>query len=81
MRVDAVVFYRIYNPTMAIINIENANTSTNYVAQTTLRNVLGTKRLSELLSEREQISAEMQVSVTIIDKAVSLDGLFVACNS
>ena len=61
MRVDAVVFYRIYNPTMAIVNIENANTSTNYVAQTTLRNVLGTKRLSELLSEREQISSEMQV--------------------
>ena len=81
MRVDAVVFYRIYNPTMAIINIENANTSTNYVAQTTLRNVLGNKRLSELLSEREQISAEMQVGVTIIDKVVSLHGLFVACNS
>lgn len=63
MRVDAVVFYRIYNPTMAIINIENANSSTYYVAQTTLRNVLGTKKLSEVLSEREQISAEMQVRV------------------
>ena len=59
--VDAVVFYRIYNPTMTIVNVENANTSTYYVAQTTLRNVLGTKRLSELLSEREQISQEMQV--------------------
>ena len=62
VRVDAVVFYRIYNPTMAVVNVENANASTFYVAQTTLRNVLGTKKLSELLSEREQISAEMQVS-------------------
>lgn len=61
VRVDAVVFYRIYNPTMAIVNIENANSSTYYVAQTTLRNVLGTKKLSEVLSEREQISTEMQV--------------------
>ncbi len=46
---------------MAIINVENANTATYFVAQTTLRNVLGTKKLSELLSEREQISEEMQV--------------------
>lgn len=60
---DAVVFYRIYNPTMSIINVENANSATYYVAQTTLRNVLGTKKLSELLTDRDAIGEEMQVGV------------------
>ena len=47
---------------MSILNVENASASTFYVAQTTLRNVLGTKKLAELLSDREAISDEMQVS-------------------
>ena len=62
VRVDAVVFYRIYNPTMSIINVENANSATYFVAQTTLRNVLGTKKLSELLTDRDSIGDEMQVT-------------------
>jgi erythrocyte band 7 integral membrane protein len=66
VRVDAVVFYRIYNPTMAIINVENANAATFYVAQTTLRNVLGTKKLAELLTDRDAIGDEMQ---QILDEA------------
>ena len=47
---------------MSVLNVENAAGSTYYVAQTTLRNVLGTKKLAELLSDREAISEEMQVS-------------------
>lgn len=66
VRVDAVVFYRIYNPTMSIINVENANSATYYVSQTTLRNVLGTKKLSELLTDRDAIGEEMQ---HILDEA------------
>lgn len=62
VRVDAVVFYRIYNPTMSILNVENANSATFFVAQTTLRNVLGTKKLSELLTDRDSIGDEMQVT-------------------
>lgn len=58
--VDAVVYYRIRNATSAITNIENYKTSTQLVAQTTLRNVLGTKNLSEILSEREGISHATQ---------------------
>ena len=56
MKVDAVVYYKIYNATMAITNVENASSSTRLLAQTTLRNVLGTRSLSEILSERETIS-------------------------
>jgi len=59
--VDAVVYYRIVNATMSVINVNNANISTQLLAQTTLRNVLGTKNLSEILSDRENISHIMQV--------------------
>ena len=61
--VDAVVYFRIYNATMSITNVENANRSTRLLAQTTLRNVLGTKNLSEILSERDNISHVMQVGL------------------
>ena len=59
--VDAVVYYKIYNATMSITNVENASRSTRLLAQTTLRNVLGTRSLSEILSERETISHSIQV--------------------
>lgn len=60
--VDAVVYYRIYNPVVSITNVEDADRSTRLLAATTLRNVLGTKNLSEILSERDTISNMMQVS-------------------
>jgi len=59
--VDAVVYYRVSNATVSVANVENAHHSTRLLAQTTLRNVLGTKNLSEILSEREAISNMMQV--------------------
>ena len=48
---------------MSIINVENAHASTKLLAATTLRNVLGTKVLSEILSDRESIAHTMQVSL------------------
>ena len=62
--VDAVVYYRVSNATVSVANVENAHHSTRLLAQTTLRNVLGTKNLSEILSEREAISNMMQVRGT-----------------
>ena len=70
--VDAVVYYRIRNAISAITNIENYKTSTQLVAQTTLRNVLGTKNLSEILSERESIS---QATQTILDETTDPWGI------
>ncbi|XP_031569723.1 mechanosensory protein 2-like [Actinia tenebrosa] len=61
--VDAVVYFRIYNATISITQVEDANRSTRLLAQTTLRNVLGTKNLSEILSERDNISHVMQSSL------------------
>ncbi|KAE8295111.1 Erythrocyte band 7 integral membrane protein 7.2b Stomatin [Larimichthys crocea] len=61
--VDGVVYFRIHCPISAVANVSNAHSSTRLLAQTTLRNVLGTKNLSELLSDREGISHSMQESL------------------
>ncbi|RZF40796.1 hypothetical protein LSTR_LSTR003306 [Laodelphax striatellus] len=58
--VDAVVYYRVSNATISVANVANAHHSTRLLAQTTLRNVLGTRPLHEILSEREAISNTMQ---------------------
>ncbi|XP_022706415.1 erythrocyte band 7 integral membrane protein-like isoform X3 [Varroa jacobsoni] len=61
--VDAVVYYRIQHATIAVTNVEDYGRSTRLLAATTLRNVLGTKDLSQILSERESISHIMQLSL------------------
>lgn len=58
-RVDAVVYFRISDPIKSVISVENALNSTYLRAQTTLRNILGTKNLKDILSERDIIRAEM----------------------
>lgn len=72
--VDAVVYYRIKNATISIVNVNDANRSTRLLAQTTLRNVLGTKNLAEVLSDREHISQTMQ---SILDDATDPWGILV----
>lgn len=61
--VDAVVYYRVSNATVSVANVENAHHSTRLLAQTTLRNILGTKNLHEILSDRESISGSMQAAL------------------
>nr|CAD7430175.1 unnamed protein product [Timema monikensis] len=61
--VDAVVYYRVNEPLGAIVKVNNYSHSTRLLAATTLRNVLGTRNLSEILSEREAISHTMQASL------------------
>lgn len=60
--VDGVVYYRVQNAILAVANITNADAATRLLAQTTLRNVLGTKSLAEILSDREEIAHSMQVN-------------------
>ncbi|GFN81153.1 stomatin-2 [Plakobranchus ocellatus] len=70
--VDAVVYYRISSPTISVANVENAANSTQLLAQTSLRNVLGTQNLSEILSNREHISEQMQ---NVLDDATDKWGI------
>merc|ERR1712020_788478 len=57
--VDAVVYYRIYAPMDATCNVEDYAKSTKLLASTTLRTILGTKSLSEILSDRENIAEDI----------------------
>ena len=59
--VDAVVYFRIYNATISVANVCDAQASTRLLAQTTLRNMIGSKNLSEIFGDRETISNNMQV--------------------
>jgi len=61
--VDAVVYYKIINPIIAVNNVSDYSHSTRLLAATTLRNILGTKNLAEILSDRESISMSMQTSL------------------
>ncbi|VDD93973.1 unnamed protein product [Enterobius vermicularis] len=70
--VDAVVYYRICNATVSVANVENAHHSTRLLAQTTLRNMLGTRNLSEILSDRDALAASMQA---LLDEATESWGI------
>merc|ERR1711976_208237 len=61
--VDAVVYYKIRAPMAAVCNVEDYSKSTKLLASTTLRTILGTKSLSEILSDRENISETMMLQI------------------
>ena len=61
--VDAVVYFRVFNPAVSVANVENAQESTRFMAQTTLRNVLGQKTLTEILSDRESVAKMMRANL------------------
>ena len=60
VNVDAVVYFRIFAPIASVINVENAQLSTRLLAATTLRNILGTKTLQEILQDRDHIAHQLQ---------------------
>jgi regulator of protease activity HflC (stomatin/prohibitin superfamily) len=62
--VDAVVYFRVMDPTKAVVEVENFVFATSQLAQTTLRSVCGQAELDELLSERDKINTQLQ---TILD--------------
>ncbi|XP_067848353.1 stomatin-like [Heptranchias perlo] len=58
--VDAIVYYRILDPVTSVISVINVASVTHLLAQTTLRNILGTKSLSEILTDREEMAEHME---------------------
>ena len=60
IKVNAVVYFRVMDPTKATIEVENYLFATSQLAQTTLRSVCGQVELDELLSEREKINTQLQ---------------------
>jgi regulator of protease activity HflC (stomatin/prohibitin superfamily) len=60
VKVNAVIYFRVMDPTKAVIEVENYLYATSQLAQTTLRSVCGQSELDDLLSEREKINIELQ---------------------
>lgn len=71
-KVNAVLFYRVISSDKAVVNVENFHEATNQLAQTTLRSVVGTADLDELLSQREKLNHTIQV---IVDEATDPWGI------
>ena len=58
--VNAVLFFRVVDPSAAVVEVQNYIEATRQIAMTTLRSVLGGVELDQLLSERERINVQLQ---------------------
>jgi regulator of protease activity HflC (stomatin/prohibitin superfamily) len=75
VKVNAVLYFRVIEPIPAIINVKDYLYGTSQLAQTTLRSVLGTADLDDLLAERDKINLRLQ---EIIDRQTEPWGVKVA---
>jgi len=60
VKVSAVIYFRVVDPQMAVINVADFLDATSQLAQTTLRSVLGKHELDSLLAEREKLNLDIQ---------------------
>ena len=75
VKVNAVVYFRIVDPSKAIIQVANPFEATSQLAQTTLRSVLGQHELDEMLTERDRLNADVQ---KILDASTDAWGIKVS---
>ena len=66
VRVSAVVYYRVIDPSDAVNKVENFYQATSELSQTTLRSVLGKPELDDMLSKRDELNHDIQA---ILDKS------------
>jgi regulator of protease activity HflC (stomatin/prohibitin superfamily) len=60
VKVNAVVYFRVVDPRLAVVSVENYMYATSQLAQTTLRSVLGQAELDDLLAERDRLNQQLQ---------------------
>jgi regulator of protease activity HflC (stomatin/prohibitin superfamily) len=75
VKVNAVVFFRVMDPSAAVVQVEDFRRATWNISQTTLRNVIGQSALDELLAHREKINQTLR---QIIDEATEPWGVKVS---
>jgi len=63
LNVDAVVYFRVTDPVKAVVNVENYLGAISQVARTSLRSVIGRADLDTMLSDREQVNAELRAVI------------------
>ena len=72
VRINAVIYYKVFDASKAILEVENYYYAVSQLAQTTMRNVVGSVSLDELLAEREKLSESI---CKIIDEATDPWGI------
>src|SRR5574344_1733878 len=72
ININAVIYYKVFDAGKAICEVQDFYYAVSQLAQTTMRNIVGSVTLDELLSEREKISAEICL---VIDKATDAWGI------
>jgi len=75
VKVNAVVYFRVVDPQLSIIQVMNFMDATSQLAQTTLRSVLGKHELDEMLSERDKLNADIQ---SVLDQQTDAWGIKVS---
>ena len=75
IKVNAVVYFRVMDPAFSVVEVENYILATSLLSQTTLRSVVGSADLDEVLSSREKIKSELQ---KIIDERTDSWGIKVS---
>jgi regulator of protease activity HflC (stomatin/prohibitin superfamily) len=63
VRVDAVVYFRVVDPTAAIVNVEDYRFAVSQMAQTSLRSIIGKSELDDLLSNREKLNEGLELMI------------------
>lgn len=72
VKINAVIYYKVFDASKAVLAVENFYYAVSQLAQTTMRNVVGSVTLDELLSERDKLSNQI---CEIIDKATDPWGI------
>ncbi|MCB9811001.1 MAG: SPFH domain-containing protein [Candidatus Nomurabacteria bacterium] len=70
--INAVIYYRVSDAAMAILEVEDFRYAVSQLAQTTMRNVVGGAELDEVLSQREKLSTQIQ---NIVDEETNQWGI------
>jgi regulator of protease activity HflC (stomatin/prohibitin superfamily) len=75
VKVSAVVYFRVVDPSKAVLQVANPYDATSQLAQTTLRSVLGQHETDEVLSQRDKLNANIQ---KILDQSTDAWGIKVS---
>ncbi len=75
VRVDAVVYFRVLDPVLATVNVQDYTFAVSQVAQTSLRSVIGKSDLDDLLSNRERLNQglELMIDSPALDWGIHID--------
>ncbi|MDT8909415.1 slipin family protein [Amycolatopsis sp. PS_44_ISF1] len=75
VRVDAVVYFKVVDPVLATVNVQDYRAAVGQVAQTSLRSIIGKSDLDDLLSSRERLNQglELMIDSPALDWGIHID--------